>query len=95
VSNSIGDKVQFVTTERHDIDGDGHEDNIDNCPEIYNKNQYDKDEDTIGNACDDCPDDPLNTCLPSGDVEESPGFELIPIISIPTIFVFYHIFSNR
>ncbi|MCK4840672.1 MAG: sulfatase-like hydrolase/transferase [Methylococcales bacterium] len=38
-----------------DIDSDGIEDAIDNCPIISNPGQWDKDKDSIGNDCDNCP----------------------------------------
>ncbi len=45
-----------------DSDGDGFNDDLDNCPDIYNSLQTDTDNDRIGNACDnDCPNlDELN-----------------------------------
>ncbi len=36
-----------------DVDGDGVVDSADNCPEIANSGQWDKDEDGLGNECDD------------------------------------------
>lgn len=36
----------------HDTDGDGISDSNDNCPNIYNPNQADDDNDGIGNTCD-------------------------------------------
>ncbi len=38
-----------------DTDGDGFEDEVDNCVEIANPDQLDFDADMIGNACDNCP----------------------------------------
>jgi aryl-phospho-beta-D-glucosidase BglC (GH1 family) len=35
-----------------DTDNDGIEDSVDNCPELANKNQWDKDKDGLGNKCD-------------------------------------------
>jgi large repetitive protein len=40
-----------------DIDGDGHETESDNCPWIYNEDQFDTDGDAIGDACDPCPEE--------------------------------------
>lgn len=38
-----------------DMDGDGFEDNFDNCPFLANRDQADSDGDGIGDACDNCP----------------------------------------
>ncbi|HUU00350.1 MAG TPA: thrombospondin type 3 repeat-containing protein [Myxococcota bacterium] len=38
----------------HDRDGDGIEDEFDNCPTVQNRDQTDSDGDCIGNACDNC-----------------------------------------
>jgi rhodanese-related sulfurtransferase len=45
-----------------DSDGDGFNDDLDNCPAVYNPRQTDSDNDRTGNACDnDCPNlDELN-----------------------------------
>ena len=56
------------TTGACDSDGDGIQDDVDNCPNIANPNQVDIDSDGIGDACDLCPSDPANTCDP-GDVD--------------------------
>lgn len=40
-----------------DQDGDGIEDSLDNCPEVYNPDQLDTDGDGIGDACDECTDE--------------------------------------
>jgi len=40
-----------------DSDSDGVPDLLDNCPNIVNADQLDKDSDTFGNVCDDCVDD--------------------------------------
>ena len=39
-----------------DTDGDGVNDDVDNCPDIENSNQLDTDDDTFGDVCDNCPD---------------------------------------
>jgi len=41
----------------NDLDGDGVDDGVDNCPAVSNANQADTDGDGIGNACDNCPFD--------------------------------------
>jgi rhodanese-related sulfurtransferase len=38
-----------------DTDGDGINDDLDNCPALPNPGQEDADGDTIGNVCDNCP----------------------------------------
>jgi len=38
-----------------DFDGDGIEDDFDNCPFIPNRDQVDSDGDGVGDACDNCP----------------------------------------
>jgi hypothetical protein len=40
-----------------DEDGDGVEDDVDNCPGVANPDQADTDSDTVGDACDNCPED--------------------------------------
>jgi hypothetical protein len=40
-----------------DSDGDGADDDADNCPDDANEDQADADDDGVGNACDNCPDD--------------------------------------
>jgi hypothetical protein len=46
-----GDTYQYAD----DYDGDGAEDDTDNCPFVANKSQLDSDGDKIGDACDNCP----------------------------------------
>jgi len=50
-----------------DIDRDGLQNNVDNCPEISNPDQSDFDEDGRGDMCDACPD------TPSGQVIDQDG----------------------
>ncbi|HVR72794.1 MAG TPA: thrombospondin type 3 repeat-containing protein, partial [Planctomycetota bacterium] len=38
-----------------DLDGDGIEDDVDNCPELANFDQADNDGDGVGTVCDNCP----------------------------------------
>ncbi|HSW44436.1 MAG TPA: thrombospondin type 3 repeat-containing protein, partial [Phycisphaerae bacterium] len=43
-----------------DTDGDIRPDGLDNCPDIANPGQENDDDDTFGDHCDPCPDDPIN-----------------------------------
>ena len=45
---------QFECDPFGDSDEDGICDNEDNCPEVYNVDQFDLDSDLIGDACDNC-----------------------------------------
>jgi len=45
-----------------DQDCDGIDDDVDNCPKIFNPAQTDTDGDGKGDACDICPDDATNSC---------------------------------
>ena len=40
-----------------DTDGDGFQDNLDNCPNTYDPSMNDIDQDGVGDACDNCPAD--------------------------------------
>ncbi len=47
-----------------DVDGDGHAGTTDNCPDIANPDQSDRDQDGLGDACDSLPD--VRTFMVSG-----------------------------
>lgn len=49
--------VGAVEPTTYDVDGDGIENNHDNCPNVWNENQEDNDGDLWGDACDDDDDD--------------------------------------
>lgn len=53
-NTDLGDSYQFAD----DYDGDGWEDDADNCPRVANPDQADRDGDGVGDACDNCPDTP-------------------------------------
>lgn len=44
-----------IVTQPGDVDGDGVENLLDNCPELYNAAQADTDQDGLGDGCDECP----------------------------------------
>ncbi|MGA1865679.1 MAG: thrombospondin type 3 repeat-containing protein, partial [bacterium] len=67
-----------IFIEEGDADGDGIEDDVDNCPEMYNPDQKDNDNDGSGDICDECPDDPDNDIDDDGvcgDVDNCPDIE--------------------
>ena len=58
-----------------DTDGDGIQDDVDNCPDTANPDQADTDGDGIGDACDACPLDAANDADADGvcgDVDNCP-----------------------
>jgi rhodanese-related sulfurtransferase len=61
-TNAWKNTYGYNTVDCVDSDGDGFNDDLDNCPDVYNSLQTDTDNDRIGNACDnDCPNlDELN-----------------------------------
>jgi len=58
-----GNNDGFVVVINIDIDADGIDDYFDNCPDIYNPNQVDTNQDGLGNACDYADDDSDNDGL--------------------------------
>ena len=58
-----------------DIDGDGFLSDEDNCPNDYNPNQSDSDNDGIGDACDDCND-------MSGDINDDMLIDILDIVNV-------------
>ena len=56
-----------------DCDEDGTEDNVDNCPGLYNPSQEDSDGDGLGDECDDCHNFP-------GDVNDDLSHDVLDVI---------------
>tara|TARA_Y100000996_G_scaffold414048_1_gene403873 strand:+ start:10123 stop:10710 length:588 start_codon:yes stop_codon:yes gene_type:complete len=56
-----------------DCDEDGTQDNVDNCPGLYNPSQEDSDNDGLGDECDDCHNLP-------GDVNDDLSFDVLDVI---------------
>jgi hypothetical protein len=49
---ALGVLVALAATARADNDGDGRDDAMDNCPNIDNADQLDRDHDDVGDVCD-------------------------------------------
>jgi len=74
---SVKDTVSVIFEEPTgvDTDGDGIYDDEDNCPEVPNTDQFDADDDSIGDLCDECPYDSENDADGDGvcgDVDNCP-----------------------
>ncbi|MHC4140483.1 MAG: thrombospondin type 3 repeat-containing protein [Planctomycetota bacterium] len=73
-----------------DADRDGVEDELDNCPDDPNTDQFDTDGDGLGDVCDNCPDDSnpgqedTFGAVGIGDVCDCPCFTTIDAIAIAT-----------
>ena len=66
-----------------DTDSDGLLDEIDNCPEDYNPNQDDEDNDGIGNACDPC----NNLVFTNGDLDADLSLDIDDILLLVDILL--------
>ncbi|MGK0359314.1 MAG: hypothetical protein ACI9U2_001616, partial [Bradymonadia bacterium] len=61
------DRQEFVLDVIFDADGDGFDDDVDNCLDAPNPDQTDTDADGLGDACDNCPADGPATQLDFDD----------------------------
>ena len=71
-----------------DIDQDGTNNDIDNCPNDFNPEQLDTDYDGIGDECDDC-----NNLL--GDVNDDSEFDVLDIVVVVNMVLAGGINSNE
>lgn len=55
-----GSQIMFIDAVPGDQDADGIEDYMDNCPEAFNPDQIDTDQEAFGDVCDSYPNDPDN-----------------------------------
>jgi hypothetical protein len=63
--------ARYIGNPPQDSDGDGIEDDVDNCPVTFNPLQDDSDNDGLGDLCDPCPLDNTDSCDPDGsDAQE-------------------------
>jgi hypothetical protein len=71
--SGVIDNLRFSTV--YDTDGDGVNDDQDNCPTVPNADQINSDGDSLGDACDACPHDAANDVDGDGvcgDVDNCP-----------------------
>ncbi len=79
ITNTIQTYIDLLP---NDVDGDGINGDADNCPEVYNPDQEDVDEDGMGDVCDAC--DNVNIFIPgnlNGDlVDGEPIIDLLDVL---------------
>ena len=69
-----------------DVDSDGIEDTIDNCPRTANPDQEDDDKDGVGNVCDSDYVAPLSPCEGGrAGVYPCDGYDLMSVLSLATM----------
>ena len=62
-SDDIPDSVDHcINDPLNDFDGDGICADEDNCPQMFDPDEEDRDNDGIGDLCDTCPDEDVHTC---------------------------------
>ena len=76
-----------------DVDNDGIFDFQDNCPEIYNPQQYDEDFDGFGNNCDGCNNNHLQY-FENGNLDATISANNIPIVNIEDILIMADILNQ-
>ena len=77
-----------------DVDNDGVFDFQDNCPEIYNPQQYDEDFDGFGNICDGCNNNHLQY-FANGNLNSTISANNIAIINIDDILIMTDILDQE
>ena len=74
------DECGVLCEDNPDVDLDGVLSGDDNCPNDYNPDQYDADNDNIGDVCDDCND-------MAGDINDDLLIDVLDIVSLVNIIL--------
>lgn len=69
-----------------DVDADGHIDDFDNCPDLFNPDQYDTDQDSSGNACD-CA--PFDAALSETELDDELDTDLTQFTAVDGLWGFF------
>ena len=77
--------LQVITNalENIDADNDGIYNGSDNCPDAYNPNQEDIDEDGLGDVCDPC----NNNIFTNGDLNADSTLDIIDVLTLVNILI--------